>query len=185
MHGAVAGMIIWTHSRTPPGRLYHSRRGGLSRAVVFANYPTGVAAIVTLTHARRRRIALLALPLCAAPAIPGVIDERHLDARWHNAPALAGVALALIAGERPSPPSRGGNQRRALAALPVACMSPPWLLAGLGIQTEGMRRPTPAEPGLDRVHIGHHEGLDGVLLALDALLLSRRRAAPGTAVCWH
>ena len=32
LHGAVAGMIVWTHSRTPSGRLYHSRRGGLSRA---------------------------------------------------------------------------------------------------------------------------------------------------------
>jgi hypothetical protein len=180
MHGAVAGMIVWTHSRTPPRRLYHSRRGGLSRAVVFANYPTAVAAIATLTHARRRRIALLALPLCAAPAIPGVIDERHLDARWRNAPALAGVALALTAGERPSPPRRGGNLRRSLAALPVACMCPPWLLAGLGIQTRGMRQPTAGEPGVDRVHVGHHEGLDGVLLALDALVLSRRQSG-----IWH
>jgi len=59
-------------------------------------------------------------------------------------------------------------------------MAPPWLLAELGIQTGGMRRPTPAEPGVDRVHVGHHEGMDGVLLAIDALLLSRRRS--GT---WH
>jgi hypothetical protein len=59
-------------------------------------------------------------------------------------------------------------------------MSPPWLLAELGIQTAGMRRPTPDEPGVDRVHIGHHEGMDGVLLALDSLLLSRRRSG-----AWH
>jgi len=180
LHGAIAGMIVWTYSRTPPRRLYHSRGGGLSRAVVFANYPTAVAAIATLPHARRRRIALLALPLCATTALPGVVDERDLDARWLNAPALAGVALALAAGERPSAASPGGGRRRALAALPAVCMAPPWLLAELGIQTAGMRHPTPAEPAVDRVHIGHHEGMDGVLLAIDALLLSRRRS--GT---WH
>src|SRR5207244_2746907 len=101
-HGAVAGMIVWTHSRTPSGRLYHSRRGGLSRAAVFANYPTAVAAFASLPRAARRRTALLALPLCATVAIPGVVDERDLDARWQNAPALAGVALALSAGERDS-----------------------------------------------------------------------------------
>jgi hypothetical protein len=180
LHGAVAGMILWTYSRTPPRRLYHSRGGGISRAVVFANYPTAVAAIATLPHARRRRIALLALPLCAATALPLVVDERDLDARWHNVPALVGVALALAAGERPSASSSGGDLRRVLAALPVACMSPPWLLAELGIQTPGMRSPTPAEPGVDRVHLGHHEGMDGVLLALDALLLSRRQSGR-----WH
>ena len=147
---------------------------------MFANYPTAVAAIATLPHARRRRIALLALPLCATTALPGVVDERDLDARWLNAPALAGVALALAAGERPSAASPGGGRRRALAALPAVCMAPPWLLAELGIQTAGMRHPTPAEPAVDRVHIGHHEGMDGVLLAIDALLLSRRRS--GT---WH
>jgi len=180
LHGAIAGMIVWTYSRTPPRRLYHSRGGGLSRAVVFANYPTAVAAIATLPHARRRRIALLALPLCATTALPGVVDERDLDARWLNAPPLAGVALALAAGERPSAASPGGGRRRALAALPAVCMAPPWLLAELGIQTAGMRHPTPAEPAVDRVHLGHPEGMAGVLLAIDALLLSRRRS--GT---WH
>ncbi len=181
LHGAVAGMIAWTHSRTPADRLYRSQRGGLSRAMVFANYPTAVAAIATLPHARRRRLALLALPLCATTAIPGVIDERDLDARWVNVPALAGVALALTAGERGSAPQRDGRDRRRLiAGLSLICITPHWLLAGLGIQTAGMRRPTPAEPGVDRVHIGHHEGLDGVLLALDALLLSRRSSGR-----WH
>ena len=180
LHGAVAGMIVWTHSRTPPRRLYHSRRGGLSRAAVFAGYPTAVAAVATLPHARRRGIALLALPLCATVAVPGVIDERDLNARWVNAPALAGLALAIAAGERPSQRTEGGDRRRALAALPLVCLTPPWLLAGLGLQTRGMRQPTAGEPGVDRVHVGHHEGLDGVLLTLYALLLSRRSSG-----AWH
>jgi len=180
LHGAVAGMIVWTYARTPPRRLYRSRRGGLSRAAVFANYPTAVAAIAALPHAAHRRIALIALPLCATVAIPGVVDEGDLDARWRNAPALAGVVLAIVAGERASTRTDAGDLRRALAALPLMCLSPPWLLAGLGFQTSGMRRPTPGEPGVERVHIGHHEGLDGVLLGLDALLLSRRRSGR-----WH
>jgi len=180
LHGAVAGMILWTYSRTPPRRLYHSRGGGLSRAVVFANYPTAVAAIATLPHARRRPIALLALPLCAVTALPGVVDERDLDATRHNLPALVGVALAVAAGERPSAPSGGSDRRLVLSALPVICISPPWLLAEIGIQTPAMRSPTPDEPGVDRVHLGHHEGMDGVLLALDALLLSRRHSGR-----WH
>jgi hypothetical protein len=179
LHAAVAGMIVWTHSRTPPRRLYRSRNGGLSRAVVFANYPTAVAAIAALPLSRRRRLAAVALPLCATAALPGVVEEGDLDARWRNAPALAGVALAIAAGHRPSPPSLGDG-RRVAVAIPLLAISAPWIMAGLGVQTRGMRQDTPAEPGVDRVHIGHHEGLDGVLLALDALLLSRQHSGR-----WH
>jgi hypothetical protein len=53
----------------------------------------------------------------------------------------------------------------------LAAVSLPWVLAELGVQTTGMRGPTAAEPGVDRVHVGHHEGLDGTLLAVDGLLL--------------
>lgn len=180
LHGAVAGMIVWTHSRTPPHRLYRSQRGGWSRAVVFANYPAAIAAIAMLPHARRRKAAAFALPLCATVAVPGVVDDGDLDAHWRNAPALVGVALACAAGERESLRSEGGDPRRLLVAAPLIAVSAPWLLAGLGLQTRGMRQPTPGEPGVDRVHVGHHEGLDGVLLALDALLLSRRRSGR-----WH
>ncbi len=179
LHAAVAGLIVWTHSRTPAHRLYRSSNGGLSRAVVFANYPTAVAAIATLPTGRRRRLAAAALPLCATAALPGVVDEGDLDARWRNAPALAGVALAIAAGHRPAPTSPG-DRRRLMVAIPLIAISVPWIMAGLGVQTCGMRQDTPAEPGVDRVHIGHHEGLDGVLLALDALLISRQRSGP-----WH
>jgi hypothetical protein len=176
MHAAVAAAIAVTHSRVPAERLYHNRRGGLSRAAVFAGYPTGVAVVATLPLARGRR-RWAALPLCASVAIPGVVDEHHLDARWRNVPALIGLALAVSAQDAEVPPVRMRSRRPARIALAagLGALSVPWLLAEMGLQTGGMRQPTPGDSRLDRVHLGHHEGLDGALLAWDALLLSRRR----------
>jgi hypothetical protein len=178
---AVVGAAIWrTHGRTAPERLYNSRRGGLSRTVVFLNYPTAVTAIASLPHARRRALAAAAAPLCAAVALPGVVDESDLDARRRNVPAIVGVALAVLAGGRDLESDGRLDRRRLLAAAALLAIASPWILAELGVQTAGMAEPTPSEPHIDRVHIGHHEGMDGVLLAVDALLLARRRT-PG----WH
>jgi hypothetical protein len=178
LHGAVGAAIAVTHSRTPPERLYNTRGGGLSRAGVFAAYPTAVTALGMLPAARRRELAPAAALLCATVAVPGVIDERELDLNRRHLPAIAGVALTALAQPRPGdgPPPRS-RLRRPLAVMLVAG-STPWLLALAGRQTRGMREPTPGEPGVDRVHLGHHEGLDGCVLALDALLLSRRGTGP-------
>src|SRR5205823_228527 len=67
------------------------------------------------------------------------------------------------------------------AAVTLA-LAAPWVLAALGGQTAGMRRSTPGEPAIDRVHLGHHEGLDGALLVLDAIVLGP--AALGRAHRW-
>src|SRR3954452_2642016 len=174
LHAAAASAIAVTHSRVPPERLYNSRRGGLSRAAVFGCFPTAVAAVATLPCSRGK-LRLAALPLCATVAIPGVVDERELDVHLRNAPGLAGVALAALAPPAPLEPRVRGSRLRAAVAGALAAVSVPWLLAGAGVQTAGMAQPTPDEPGVDRVHLGHHEGLDGALLAWDALLLSRRR----------
>jgi hypothetical protein len=180
LHAAVGAAIWRTHDRTPPERLYNSRRGGLSRAVIFLNYPTAIAAISTLPHAGNRALAAAAAPLCAVVAVPGVVDERDMDARPHNIPAVAGIALLVLAGGRDLEGDGRLDRRRLFAAAALIAMATPWILADLGVQTRGMAQPTPSEPGIDRVHIGHHEGLDGVLLALGALLLSRRRTPH-----WH
>src|SRR5262245_1909195 len=96
LHTAVAAAIAVTQSRVPPERLYNTRRGGLSRAAVFGCFPTAIAAVATLPRSRGR-LRLAALPLCATVAVPGVVDEQHLDARRRNVPGLAGVALAALA----------------------------------------------------------------------------------------
>jgi|tagenome__1003787_1003787.scaffolds.fasta_scaffold20754264_2 hypothetical protein len=172
LHTAVAAAIFTTHRRVPPARLYNSRRGGASRTVVFANYPTAVAAVSLLPGARRKRLAAAALPLLATAALPGMVDERQLDARRRNAVPLLGVLLAVAAGEgRVSATSFSRPRSHALLGAALLAASTPWVLADLGLQTLGMRAPSPAEPGVDRVHLGHHEGLDGVLLALDGLVL--------------
>ena len=44
------------------------------------------------------------------------------------------------------------------------------------------RQPTPGEPGLASVHRGLHEGLFGVMLAVTALALSRRRVPTALAL---
>jgi hypothetical protein len=171
-HGGVAAAIAVTHRRMPAERLYNTRGGWWSRTAVFGVYPTALAAIATLPLSRRRCAALLALPLCASVALPGMVDEEALDVRPRNAPALAGVALALAAANMSAatpPPSR----RERLAQAALLALATPWLLAEAGLQTRGMAAPSPAEPGVDRVHVGHHEGLDGVLLALDGMALGR------------
>jgi hypothetical protein len=180
LHAAVGAAIWRTHGRTPPKRLYNSRRGGLSRAVVFLNYPTAVAAIATLPHARHRALAIAAAPLCAVVALPGVVDEGDLDARPGNIPAVAGVVLAVLAGGRNLQSDGRLDGRRLVAAAALGAVAAPWILAEVGVQTRGMAEPSPSEPGIDRVHVGHHEGMDGVLLALGALLLARRRTPS-----WH
>jgi hypothetical protein len=180
LHAAVAAAIWRTHAGTPPERLYNSRRGGLSRVVVFLNYPCAVTAVATLPHARRRWAAALAAPLCAVAALPGVVDERDLDAHLRNVPAAAGVALAVLAGGRRLEREPGMDGRRLLAAAALVAVAAPWILAELGVQTAGMSAPTPDAPAIDRVHLGHHEGMDGTLLALGALLLARRRTP-----AWH
>lgn len=181
LHAGVAAAIWRTHGRTPPERLYNSRRGGASRVAVFLNYPTAVAALATLPHARRRAIAAASAPLCAVVALPGVVDEHDLDAHARNIPAIAGVLLAVLAGGRDAlEPARQLDRRRLVAAATLVALAVPWILAELGRQTRGMAQPTPGDPAVDRVHVGHHEGMDGVLLALGALLLARRRTP-----CWH
>ena len=129
-----------------------------------------------------------ALALCAFVAVPGVIDPDDLDARPVNAIPALGVVLALgltiaagrAAGWASLPLARGDRARIAVAAVLVV-VSLPWIAAELGMHfpqgvflttelyTEPHQAPTPA------VHLGHHHGTSGLLLATGALLLSRPR----------
>jgi hypothetical protein len=141
---------------------------------------------------RRAVVAVAAVSalLCATIAWPGVIRQSNLDAKPANALAAIGAGLAAAltvaalrrAGAGPPAP-RGRGDRIALAiAIVYALAAIPWILANLGIYAGDVPGasavfmskkilPEPGHPHLHAVHLGNHEGLDGWLLAVTALLL--------------
>jgi hypothetical protein len=131
-------------------------------------------------------VAGLAALLCATVAVPGVVDQDDLDAKAVNALPAGGVALAVglsvLAARRSGLGRlrrriRGDSTRLVLAGL-LLVGAIPWLFAELGFYAPSPFladeiRPEPEEPALRAVHLGRHHGMDGVLLALTALALSR------------
>jgi hypothetical protein len=199
--------VLVTYSRIPSRELYHVSgsgiEGGLSRALVFVNFPVALVALAVLglIYTRLpgggyRGVAILAAVLSAAVFWPGIVSQADLDARPVNAVAAIGVLLALVltgavaskGGVSTSSWHRADWVRVALAiVLLVAAL--PWLAADLGLYSNGVPllgrlfqsgQFLPERPGLPNfapaVHHGHHHGMDGVLLVLTALLLSRRLA---------
>jgi hypothetical protein len=175
--GVVATAIVVTYSRVPVHDLYHvsgtGLRGGAGRALAFLDFPAALVALGVLAIAfeglrsrTSRALAVAAASLCLPIFWPAVVRQSDLDARWINVPCAVGVVLAaaLTATARGGPlgPLRGDRLRVAIAAV-LLLVSPPWLAAELGFHLGAYRS----------VHLGHHHGLDGVLLALAALLLSR------------
>ena len=174
--------------------------GGFGRLLVFANFSTALVAIAVLAVAfdrlsgRLARVAaVLAAVLCAAVFWPGVVSEADLDPKPVNAVAAAGVllsaALTVPVAHRHGisrRPWRGSDWLRVALALPLVFVALPWIAAELGFFLDGV-------PVLGRifetgkhvrdvsglpvfppaVHHGHHHGMDGLLLVLGALLLSR------------
>jgi len=201
---AALAAVLVTYTRLPASELYNvsgsGLRGGLSRAVVELNFPDALVALAVLAvvgrrlRGRARALAVVAPILCVVFAVPGVVRQSNLDARWVNAVPALGVALAfalslLAAGAESPGPVRGDRLRIALAAVLVLLASP-WIAAELGFYLDGV-------PLLGRlfqtgklvsfhnaphaaVHHGVHHGLQGLLLALSALLLSRLEAGQAT-----
>jgi hypothetical protein len=208
MWAVVLATILVTYWRLPPDTpeatddLYHvsgnGLGGGLSRVLVELNFPVAIVAIVVVLVAMDAlpraawKLAAPAIALCAVVAWPGVVEQDDLDARLVNAIPALGVAIALgltvAAGRR-----AGWSVARRLAldparlgiAVVVLVVSIPWIAAELGFfLPDGifvMRRAAPDTDGLPiaAVHLGHHHGFDGALVALSALLLSRPRLRPG------
>ncbi len=173
---------------------------GASRALVFAGYPFSLVAVAIVWIAAARVVAgsrwrprRLPTGLCATVGFPGVIDQADLDARPVNGLAGVGVLLALAltiwalvdGGRGDSAPFRRdgldpdgcGRSGRLVAA--------PWIWAEFGFYisnapllgsiflAEQIRPSLGGEPSLHAVHLGHHHGMDGTLLALSAIVLSR------------
>jgi hypothetical protein len=139
--------------------------------------------------------AVVATVLCATIAGPGVIDEADLDAKPVNGLAAIGVGIALLltlAATRRTGVGRFVRGRPGdtaaivfIAVLLIAGI--PWILANVGFyvgDVPGLRTvfmskkilPEPGHPTLHAVHLGNHEGLDGILLA--AIALGLRRVLP-------
>jgi hypothetical protein len=138
--------------------------------------------------------AVVAAVLCAVVVIPGVVDQADLDAKPVNALPAAGVAIAVALWALALAHGGLGATRRFERAdwlriglagvLGVAAI--PWVCAELGFYASDLPlvgrvflaeqiRPNSGgtEPTLHAVHLGRHHGMDGTLLALAGLALSR------------
>jgi hypothetical protein len=197
--GLDAAAIAVTYSRVPARELYHvsgsGLAGGASRVLVFLNFPAALIAIGVLAVAYERLatrvtrvLAVVAALLCAPILVPGVVRQSNLDARWVNVPCAIGVGLAvgLTIAVRGGPRRLRGDPARLGIAGVLLVVAPPWIAAELGFFLNGVPllhrlyqsgQYLATQPGLPpfppAVHHGHHHGLDGTLLALSALLLSR------------
>jgi hypothetical protein len=196
--------MVVTYSRIPARELYHVSHsgiaGGASRALVFANFSTALAALAMLgillqllSGRVARATAIVAAVLCAAVFWPGVVSQADLDAKPVNALAAVGVLLAL--GLTVDAAFRYGvtfrrwrrdDWGRVAVAAVLVVVAAPWIAAELGFFLDGVPvlgsifqtgkhirdiQGLPAFP--PAVHHGHHHGMDGLLLVLGALLLSR------------
>jgi F0F1-type ATP synthase assembly protein I len=146
-----------------------------------------------LEDRRATALGTAAVVLCATVAIPGVQTKNDLDAKWANLPAVLGVALAVgltawaAAKGRPERvvTSAAGDVARLVAGCVALVFAAPYIAAELGFFLDGVPllgwifqtgrlRPEPGGGFVHAaVHHGHHHGLDGFLLVVTALLLSR------------
>jgi len=180
--GVAALLDVLTYSRIAPHDLYHVSHsglaGGLGRAFVFLNFPTALAAIaiVLLVSDRTgwRWPSVVSIVLCAVIVVPGVVDQANLDAKWINVVPAVGVAIALVLTLRAGRDGWGdprGDPIRIAVAIVLAILALPWMFALAGFYFPGSRV---IYHGEARVHLGEHHGLEGYLLVLTALLLSRQ-----------
>jgi hypothetical protein len=198
LYAIVALEVLVTYARLPAEQLYNvsgsGLEGGAGRALVYLGYPASLAVIAflpilveRLDHPLASLTALASLGLCLTIGIPGVLEESDLDAKPVNALAGTGVGLALLltivalarGGLGVSAALGDWDWARVGLALVLFLASFPWLAAELGFHAGGPvflseeLRPEPGHPEIRAVHLGHHHGMDGVLLAWTALLLSR------------
>ena len=208
MWAVVLAIVFATYWRLPPDTraatddLYHVSGnglvGGLSRVLVELNFPLALVAIVAVLVAvdalprRAWAVAAPAIGLSAVVAWPGVLDQDDLDARAVNVIPALGVALALGLTAAAARRSGAGlalrlpfDPVRATIAAVLLLVAIPWIAADLGFfLPDGvfiMRRVALDTDGLPiaAVHLGHHHGMDGTLVALSAILLSRPRLRRG------
>jgi hypothetical protein len=191
--GLIALSILVTYSRVPPEKLYHvsgdGLSGGLSRLLVFVNWPGALIAIavlgVVLDRVRQPLLGLAALVLCAVVAVPGVLDQANLDAKWINVVPAIGVGIVLLLTAWAARDGVGGwgdgrgDWLRIAVFVVLALIALPWFFAEQGVyvgDVPGLRSIFLSRKVIDSeaaVHLGEHHGLVGLQLIGVALLLSR------------
>ena len=194
----VAVEIVVTYSRLPASELYHVTgsgfSGGTGRALVSSNFPLALVAMSILallfeklSSRATQAAAIVAFVLCTVVFWPGVVDQADLDAKWINALSALGVLIAIVltasAGRNGAAWSgrQPGDRLRIVVAAGALFVALPWMAAELGFYLDrvpalGRLFQTGVHPHsapLPAVHHGHHHGMDGVLLLLTAVLLSR------------
>jgi hypothetical protein len=192
---AVVGLcVLLTYSLVAPDELYNVSHGGLAggarRVLVFLNFPAGLMAIAVLAlvtdRLGTRWPSLLPLGLCLVILAPGVVDQDDLDAKWINVLPALGVAIvlgmtivAVRAGGVGGAGSPHGDRVRIVVAAVLAFLALPWIFAEVGLyigDVPGLAsifRSKQVFEGHRSVHLGEHHGLQGLLLVVTALLLSR------------
>ena len=200
LFGAVALAVLVTYSWLPAHDRYNVDTGGLAggagRALVFLAFPTAlvVMPIALLAAAQLRTrdawfAAAGAVVLSATVAIPGNVEEADLDAKPLNGVTAVGVVLALaltVAAWRSGATTRwgrlAGDRARLVVIVVLLAGSLPWIMAELGLYIDDVPllgllftsdEPSATGEGPVAVHLGHHHGQDGTLLAIAALLLTR------------
>jgi hypothetical protein len=180
--------------------------GGASRVLVFLNFPLALVAIPILAFLAERMstrsatiTAVVGIVLSAAIFWPGIVKQSDLDARLVNAIAALGVlvavSLTVVAARRlgrpPRPVRESGDWLRVIVGAVALALAVPWMAADLGLSFNGVPvlgtlyqsgelRTQPHVAALHpAVHHGHHHGMDGALLVLTALLLSRLLTSVG------
>ena len=157
--------------------------------LVELNFPDSIIAIplallvLDVLGPRKSVVALTAVVIaaCLVTALPGVVDRDDLDAKAVNAIPAVGVAITIVLLVRAWPRlgwtrvRLPGDLLRIVIAVVVGVAAIPYSFAELGFYAPDPVRadePTPGE-NIASVHLGSHEGMDGALLALAALLLTR------------
>jgi hypothetical protein len=203
LFAVVAVEIFITQSRLPATELYHPASSGLSEgaygALSFAGFVGALIALgilpIIVDRLRIRTVAIVA-PIAAVLAAtilwPGAIHEADLDTSPVHILSALGAALILVltivaarrAGSRRWLERQPGDVARIVLGVVLVFIGLPWMAADLGLsltlpglhwlyQTNQLRS-QPGVPGLHQaVHYGHHHGMNGVLLAVAALVLSR------------
>ena len=200
LYAAELAAIYRTHARlpAPPGSTVPpGPAAGVRQAAIFLAHPCALAALPLGTVALAR---LSAGTIGRAPAqtaaIAGGAAALTLPLTRGRVPPLAralaaatgsalGLTLAAIrsAGIGEAAPRQQGDGARLVIGIGVLGLALPWLLADVGVYVGDLpllgkvylsRQRLPPGARGPAVHLGHHHGMDGALLAWTGLALSRQ-----------